>query len=472
VEKKKKQVDYNVDNATSSDAESSVGDVPERLEYELANETNAKFVVNADVDYDESIISAPVAVLERADFTDEDIKAIVEKVFDAGSAAFYVPYEYRSMDELQEEKEILDEELAEYSDDEKPQSLILQYLVLSDAIEYYDDEQILDTSGGIKWYSGAGAYGMPTSAYWKDPDSSSFCYVTGTIDGRAYRLEFYKYSTGSSMTLRCTEQPISNLYYDSEGGVSDAYAIADDSKDMPESGNPCTYTMEEAEKMAEDYMSKLGYSDYAVTDAYNAEYPAEEIDESGLVTYDNLEVNGYMIFLGRRVKNLSTVYSIDQTRMELSDYHIGDEEWSYNYGYESAWVYVNDNGIEQCSIINPMKVTEVSTENASLLSFSSVDGMAQNYMDRVLKYDCAGGNAKVYIKDVKFGLGRVSSDDGESYSLIPMWFYFDDTNYYAFNYVYPEVSFAVNAIDGSIIDPVSGRTVGDDLIYQGVWVDM
>jgi hypothetical protein len=141
-----------------------------------------------------------------------------------------------------------------------------------------------------------------------------------------------------------------------------------------------------------------------------------------------------------------------------------------SYGYEGAWVYVSDAGVTECGVINPMSVKEINTENAALLSFSNVDEMAQEYMRNIADkiYD---SSVTEKISEVEFGLGRVSDDEGESFSLIPMWYYFQDGKSWSAIYVHREPLFAINAIDGSIIDVSTGKSAANKLLFNGKIVE-
>jgi hypothetical protein len=214
----------------------------------------------------------------------------------------------------------------------------------------------------------------------------------------------------------------------------------------------CQYTEDDAKTLAEDFMNELGFTDYAV----NAVYPAKSYGDSA-----DGSVDGYLIYFGRRAKNMTTVYQDWLTLGTLLSYT--DD---VAYGYEGGWIYVNDAGVYECGVVNPMSVEKINTENAALLSFSSVDEMAQEYMKNIAD-KVFDSSTTEKICEVEFGLGRVSDDEGESFSLIPMWYYFQDGKSWSAIYVHREALFAINAIDGSIIDVSSGKSSGSKILYNG-----
>ena len=56
--------------------------------------------VQAQVDTSLAEKNAPVASLSRADFTDADIQTYADLLFDEGSYSLFMPYEFRSIEDL------------------------------------------------------------------------------------------------------------------------------------------------------------------------------------------------------------------------------------------------------------------------------------------------------------------------------------------------------------------------------------
>ena len=93
---RKETVIYEGDTASTSDAT----DNPIRnLDYTVPGDKGT-LTVQAQVDTSLAEKSAPVASLSRADFTDEDIQTYADLIFDEGSYSLFMPYDFRSIEDL------------------------------------------------------------------------------------------------------------------------------------------------------------------------------------------------------------------------------------------------------------------------------------------------------------------------------------------------------------------------------------
>jgi hypothetical protein len=444
----KREVDYDIqgDPQTSSD----MSEIPEKLSYEISSDKGGNFLVDADVIYDSEYTSAPVVTLERADFTEEQMKEIADKLFGEGNYEVCIPYIYMDRDELLEKQEEIETEIASYgADSEVPDDLISEYSYIESTLEEYTQGQVIENDGTVKW--------LTAKDEQTGEDSYSFCYVTGKLlseetedkNDATYSLIFQKDANSCFMTFK--EGNSTGYVNQLEGSHVPVY---EDSISISGTGNACGYTEDEAKELAETFFEQLGFTDYAVNAVYNAMINGDVSGEG---------VNGYLVYFGRRAKSMTTVYQSWITYGSLFSYT--DD---ISYGYEGAWVYVSDAGVTECGVINPMSVKEINTENAALLSFSNMDEMAQEYMKNIAD-KVIDSKTTEKISEVEFGLGRVSDETGESFSLIPMWYYFSKN--YSDLYVNRDALFAVNAIDGSIIDVNTGKESGSKLLYNGKIVE-
>ena len=93
---KDKKITYMDEQATTSDA-TNASEI--HLNYDIADE-RMSFTIDADVDTTLSNQSAPVAKASRCDYTDDDIKRIADAIFDTGSYSLFIPYAFRSMEDV------------------------------------------------------------------------------------------------------------------------------------------------------------------------------------------------------------------------------------------------------------------------------------------------------------------------------------------------------------------------------------
>lgn len=130
---RKETVIYQGDTASTSDAT----DNPIRnLDYTVPGDKGT-LTVQAQVDTSLAEKSAPVASLSRADFTDKDIQTYADLIFDEGSYSLFMPYDFRSIEDLTSACGAWKDTFKSYEDF----STIPEYMIA----EYYDATNALAT---------------------------------------------------------------------------------------------------------------------------------------------------------------------------------------------------------------------------------------------------------------------------------------------------------------------------------------
>ena len=130
---------------------------------------------------------------------------------------------------------------------------------------------------------------------------------------------------------------------------------------------------------------------------------------------------------------------------------------------------VNESGILTCEWRDPLQVTEVITEHASLLPFEEIERIAKRQMNRILSYG-AEENSTLEVTDVRLGLlylmEQYSTDSG---LMVPCWIFRKTQNVSeeqmklwnrevsSFDYDWLNPLVIINAVDGSVIDPWAGH---------------
>ena len=130
---RKETVIYQGDTASTSDAT----DNPIRnLDYTVPGDKGT-LTVQAQVDTSLAEKSAPVASLSRADFTDEGIQTYADLIFDEGSYSLFMPYDFRSIEDLTSACGAWEDTFKSYENF----STIPEYMIA----EYYDATNVLAT---------------------------------------------------------------------------------------------------------------------------------------------------------------------------------------------------------------------------------------------------------------------------------------------------------------------------------------
>ena len=146
-------------------------------------------------------------------------------------------------------------------------------------------------------------------------------------------------------------------------------------------------------------------------------------------------------------------------------------EVSRSWEQEYIMGAVNDDGIRKLQWRSPLTVTEVVTENATLLPFSEIEAIAKQQINRLLSYRGYRGEetGTLEVAGVRLGLLYIMEQNVlEGGLLVPVWYFLqadepnerqkalwpneiDNCSYDTLN---PLV--VINAIDGTVIDPWAG----------------
>ena len=475
---KKETVIYQGDTASTSDA---TDDPIRNLDYTVPGDKGT-LTVQAQVDTSLAEKSAPVASLSRADFTDEDIQAYADLIFDEGSYSLFMPYDFRSIEDLTSACGAWEDTFKSYEDFSTiPEYMIAEYYDATDTLsgKQHDTDaakRVVETDGEIKWY---------ISPYNPEDDPATtfkphkFCILQGTIRGEHYYLAFLQNCAFCRMIVY-KDYTVGSV--DFSVGDLPAFPIEEAFLDTYDE-NICTYSDTEARQVAEDYLKMFSLTDYAVQttlNAYHFDMGHYSIDDSMIVTEPQTDgasvVDSYLVYACRNLNGLSAPYTTELLLSTLTDYSNADiqgddsgytinfpeDEAREFYGYESLTANVDSDGLSYLIWNNPMKVDSIKTEHAATLSFDQIDAVAQAYIDSCSVRDPYSIPAsassltanKITVHNICYGLIRISDADHRSYSLTPAWFYLEAPDKHA--YTTQTAYVIISAIDGSIYNPWLG----------------
>ena len=469
---KKETVIYQGDTASTSDA---TDDPIRNLDYTVPGDKGT-LTVQAQVDTSLAEKSAPVASLSRADFTDEDIQAYADLIFDEGSYSLFMPYDFRSIEDLTSACGAWEDTFKSYENF----STIPEYMIA----EYYDATNVLatkkqdadaakrvvETNGEMKWY---------INPYSERDDigqfiPNQFCIIDGTISKEHYYLAFFKSNLFCRMVLYkqyCTDAidfSTSNTY--KAYPISSAYVEQN-------GGNSCSLSLTEAKQITEKYMQTLKITDYTIVQTLDAirhpqhytinasfavEPPAEETEPA---------TDSYLFYASRSLNNLSTLYTSETFSTTLTDYSNAEydanggfissaDESNTFYGFESLTASIDSNGLSYLIWNNPMQVDTIEAKTSPTLSFDQIDAIAKAQIDFMSIWNSSPfdplsiADCEYTVTSIEYGLIRISDSKHKSYSLVPAWFYMLKPDEAGILY---KSSYAIiNAIDGSIYNPFIG----------------
>jgi hypothetical protein len=220
------------------------------------------------------------------------------------------------------------------------------------------------------------------------------------------------------------------------------------------------------------------------TKAYGQTYSPKEAAELGLKFFRDL---GIIDIAPRDICNLYVAHPSGQTKaLYLIEYvrtvngnpvafvPLTQQQWDYEetalpWHYESIRVMVDDEGLKSVSWQNPIEVTEVISDNVKVMSFEEAANIFRSMCSTVYEPQATSFDWETHIDvnvdHVELTLLRIREQNAEGKNglYVPAWLFYGQEVYTFGEYTEPDFSkpftrvlFAINAVDGSIIDLSKG----------------
>jgi len=222
----------------------------------------------------------------------------------------------------------------------------------------------------------------------------------------------------------------------------------------PLKGESCTLSLEDAVSQANGLLSKLRLNEFEYYDGgICADYFAS-LENQPIVIYRKL----YQLKYFRNIDGVFLTQSSGTKNNMSTDGPGGGAFTKKSWGPEIITVYINDDGIVGFTYSSPVEITETVVENAAIKSFEDVRDTFEKMMivTKAGKY-----TTKVYdIDRVRLSYSRISEADSYDTGLIvPVWDFYGYYESASDGIIISKgnaTALAINAIDGSIIDPDLG----------------
>lgn len=220
------------------------------------------------------------------------------------------------------------------------------------------------------------------------------------------------------------------------------------------------------------------------TKAYGQTYSPKEAAELGLRFFRDL---GIIDVAPRDICNLYVAHPSGQTKaLYLIEYvrtvngdpvafvPLTQQQWDYEatalpWHYESIRVMVDDEGLKSVNWQNPIEVTEVVSDNVKVMSFEEAVNIFRSMCSTVYEPQTTSFDWETHIDvnvdRVELTLLRIREQNAEGKNglYVPAWLFYGQEVYTFGEYTEPDFSkpftrvlFAINAVDGSIIDMSKG----------------
>lgn len=180
--------------------------------------------------------------------------------------------------------------------------------------------------------------------------------------------------------------------------------------------NQCRMTLDEASKLAEQYLQKFGMPLLMKTESWDFWWNKNLIEEETGVT------DGYVLVYRPESDGVAfSEFANEDDDVSLYYLENGRETYSCN---SSVSLIIKDEGVISMQITNPIEVVSV-TESVSLLSFEQIkDCFCQELsadFDR-FELDLSGLGMSAFFNQLKLGYLRIADPENEfGYSYVPVW---------------------------------------------------
>lgn len=440
----KKQVEYT--SQTSQDTVQSVENTleeipieseesicPEILNYQITGEQSDVTVV-AKTKVPRNYSRCPIVEFTTSPIEDKDILAYADMIFDKDSHFLYMPYDSEQIGELRNKLTTIKDETAdselrnaieEYhlpNMDFRLQNLSGQSETIAGDFSFYSVHSAdLNNLNGIMEYNGSFEY-------------VDACGLAGTINGEYYTMNFQKAGNNSCILID---------RMDTYCNVSD---IGSESFDVKLEGNSCTYSQEEANELAAEFVKKLGYDNMTMIQSNDVRKSI--ITEDEYIGEECYSIEGYNVYFARGYEDYSLAFNSMYFEGWLSGAYFFDEDGNMMIGSyqcpESIRVYVDSQGVCQLELWNPWKEKGIITDSANMIDFEDVDEIAksefENYTDNYI--------SGYTIDEVVLGYTVVR--DGDSVTLVPAWYYYADICDENDVMFFKNAKVIINALDGTL----------------------
>ena len=196
-------------------------------------------------------------------------------------------------------------------------------------------------------------------------------------------------------------------------------------------------TWDEAYSLCREFLAVDNVRDMSISEAF-------QFEESGRLAY--------CFYFVRTVNGVPLAVS-----HEISEYKGVKTPWDY----ETLYIVVDDHGINDVSWSSPVTTTEIVNPSANVISFAQAKEIfealvAQIYEPKTKRYDGFEWDVTLSVDNIVLSLLRVRdvSTDERTGLYVPAWVFYGTTtqNGSPHHNGGPQIVYAINAIDGTVIN--------------------
>lgn len=466
--KKKIADDYASNVSSSSDAIESASneDVPEHVNFVEADKSGkVELVVDVDVDAT-GYNSARAYDVKAPKMDDKYILDLASKIFDNGTYTVEKPYELLSLEELEAERDYLEEKIEKKNAEDPSQSYEIGLL---DEIKYYifsygeknedgvGEEYNSETETGIR-VSGNELDDKPTNTDAVVKEGGAFyaidggkCRLRGMIFGEECELSANKDLLFVSI-ISINPHP----YEKSLVGNGEASQFLEENE----------MTEGDASEMVSKFLSRIGKGNYEEVSCDPIAVGSDEFSVDATEFGSKIRTNGYGYCFSLNVNGIRVasemeqIYDIDSffkmaEMARLDSDGVLDEEDFYAFqegcsAYQDyIMVDVDNYGLKRAWIYGMYDIGDSVSDNVNLLGMDQVVDIIKNYWKTQDKDMIYGGYySKMEVTGIK--LRYIVANYGSKYTLVPAWIVDIDQSDMKYEWYEPMERIAINALDGTV----------------------
>ena len=232
--------------------------------------------------------------------------------------------------------------------------------------------------------------------------------------------------------------------------------LTPDTRFAPTPGETCELSVEEAVTTADAFLEKIGLGEFVY---YSDRFVNVHTSYASVSSYDDTFYYSPRIIL-TYYRNIDGVL-LTQSSGTKNNMSIDSGPGAFtkkSWGGETITVAVNDSGIVEFIYNSPIEIIETVAENTVIKSFEDV---RETFEKMMIVTKASQETIKVYdIERVRLSYSRISEPDSYDTGLIvPVWDFYGHYIQTSDGIVLKDgntTALAINAIDGSIIDPDLG----------------
>jgi hypothetical protein len=423
---------------------------------------NGRLTIHADADvYLPASGRISMARVRPTVFTDEWIKTSFDRIFEGETAWTQNPDRYiRGKKEIAEyivyiqelidtgrtdEKLLTEEEAIEYIE-----ALKQEYATAPD--ETIQNDALIIVDGSVRTQTYDNGINWIVNRMMDARNADHWLQITNNTTPEGIPLEeYFSYGKGNG------ESNISYAGFQEEGYILsnwyDPYTHRTVYSDEAECLYGQSFSPADAVQRCRDFLAKLDVTDvmpYRTCDLYTA------------TVYGQVK-SLYIIPMVRTAAGSPVAYIPQVQELDTDPY-------STPWYYESMLFFVDDDGINLCQWSNPIEVKEILSTDVQTIPFEEAASIFEHmcsvaYEARTLSQDGVAIYYDLYPATVELSLFRIKEQNSETKIglYVPAWVFYGKSvkQYRDHKDIHPDdytdvILFAINAVDGSIIDLNNG----------------